>query len=285
MSLDKTWFTEICEESGTAFSVKIHQKLYSERSEFQHIEVYATEEYGNMMVIDGYIMLTDRDNLIYHEMLAHVPLFIHKDPRQVAIVGGGDCGTLKQVLKHDRVERATLVEIDEQVFQCAKKYFPVLTQAAGDRRATLVHEDGVAWMQQASGLDVIIVDSTDPIGPATELFSESFYRSCHQALNPGGILVQQSESPLYHMNIIKPMHQAMQSAGFASTQTAHFFLSSYPSGWWTATLAARDDSVDLLEFDEQAAADKLFDTFYYNAAVHKASFAAPEFFRRAMQQD
>ncbi len=284
MSLDKTWFTEICEESGTAFSVKIRDRLHSEKSAFQTIDIYSTEEYGNMMVIDGYIMLTDRDNLIYHEMLAHVPLFTHKNPRQVAIIGGGDCGTLKQVLKHDRVEQATLVEIDEQVYLCAKKYFPVLTQAAGDRRARIVHQDGIAWMKKASGLDVIIVDSTDPIGPAVELFSEGFYKSCFDALNPGGILIQQSESPLYHMNILKPMHKAMQSAGFDSTQTSHFFLSSYPSGWWTATLAARDDSVDLLAFDEQAAANKPFDTFYYNAAMHRASFAAPEFFRREMQQ-
>lgn len=285
MALDKTWFSEICEESGTAFSVKIQEKLHTVEGSLQTIDIYATEEYGNMMVIDGFIMITDRDNQIYHEMISHPALFCHKNPRKLAIIGGGDCGTLKEVLKHKSIESVTLVEIDENVVLLAKKFFPVLAHAAEDDRATILHENGAEWIKKHSDLDIILIDSTDPIGPAQDLFSEAFYKNCHKALADGGIMVQQSESPLYHMNILKPMQKSIRQAGFASTQIQHFFQSSYPSGWWTCTMAAKDASTDLRKFNEQASTDKPFDTFYYNAGIHKASMVSPEFFKREMEEN
>ena len=282
MVLDKSWFSEIYPDNGAAFSIKIKEKLHSEESAFQTIDIYATEHYGHLMVLGGCVMVTDLDNAIYHEMLSHPALFTHKQPENVAIIGGGDCGTLKEVLKHTCVKQATQIEIDQRVVELSKQYFPSLTECTSDKRAILLYEDGVKWMQRARDIDVLMVDSTDPIGPAAALFSEQFYKSCHAALRPGGILVQQSESPLYHMHIIKPMLQSLRRAGFVQTLTLNFFLSTYPSGWWSATLATKDHSVDLTQFREATARAKSFETFYYNADIHRAAMAAPEFFKREL---
>ena len=275
------WFTEICREGGSAFSIKIREKLHDEQTGYQRIEIYATEKFGNLMVIDGFVMLTARDNFIYHEMLAHPALYSHPSPEQVVIIGGGDCGTLREVLKHGRVTRARQVEIDERVTRLAEEFFPELCVSNGDKRAEFLFADGIRWMQEADpgSVDVIIVDSTDPIGPAEGLFTEAFYRDCHSALGRDGIVVQQSESPLYHMNIINPMRRAMQGAGFRDVRTLFFPQPCYPSGWWSATLAGKQD---LNGFREHDARNKSFDTSYYNALIHNAALTAPEFFFRAL---
>ncbi len=282
MTLDKGWFTEICEEGGSAFSLKIKGKLHEEQTAYQTIAIYETETFGNLMVIDGFVMLSSRDNFLYHEMLAHPALFTHDDPRRVLIIGGGDCGTLREVLQHQEVEEVWQVEIDEQVTHLAERYFPELCTANDDPRAKLHFGDGIRWVKEAEpeSYDVIIVDSTDPIGPAEGLFSEPFYRDCQRALGPGGILVQQSESPLFHMGIIKDMHQAMGAAGFDERLTLNFPQCVYPSGWWSATMAAKDRS--LSDFREQAAARRGFATRYYNAAIHRAGLAQPEFLAAAL---
>ena len=282
--LEGHWFTEVCEEGGSALSLKLAQaeKLHEEQTPYQRIEIYETEFFGTLMVIDGFVMLTDRDNFIYHEMLAHPALYTHPDPRRVLIIGGGDCGTLREVLKHPEIESVTQVEIDERVTRLAERFFPELTASNGDPRARLEFADGIQWVKDAEpgSYDVIIVDSTDPIGPAEGLFSEPFYRDCRRALGPHGLLVQQSESPMYHMDILTGMHRAMRAAGFLDVATLHFPQPTYPSGWWTATMACKDMAID--GFRESAVAARPFETRYYNAAVHRAALAAPEFFRRAL---
>ncbi len=245
--------------------------------------VYATEAFGNLMVIDGYIMLTSRDNFLYHEMMTHPALFTHPDPRRVLIIGGGDCGTLREVLKHPGVETATQVDIDQEVTRAAERYFPELCEANGDPRARLRFDDGIAWVQNAEpgSYDVIIVDSTDPVGPAEGLFAEPFFRNCHRVLGTVGVLVQQSESPLFHLDtILVPLHRNLRTAGFADTHTLHFPQCVYPSGWWTATLARKSGRV--ADFRAADAAAKPFATEYYNAEIHHAALATPEFMRRAL---
>ena len=192
----KQWFTEIFSPSGSAFSLRIEQKLAEVQSPFQHIEMYKTTDFGNLMVIDGVIMLSSRDNFLYHEMLSHPVLFTHPAPKNVVIIGGGDCGTLREVLKHPDIERVTQIDIDEQVTRMAERFFPELCASNNDPRATLLFADGIQYMRDtpAGSVDVIIVDSTDPIGPGEGLFNRAFHQSCLAALKPGGILVQQSES-------------------------------------------------------------------------------------------
>ena len=284
MTPDKDqWFTEPCEEGGSAFSMKIREKLHDEQTDFQRIEIYATEFFGNLMVIDSFIMLSARDNFLYHEMMSHPALFSHPGPQQVVIIGGGDCGTLREVMKHLDVQHCLQVEIDERVTRLAEEFFPELCVANNDPRAEFFFGDGIQWMKCArpGSVDVIIVDSTDPIGPAVGLFTEEFYRDCHHVLGDNGILVQQSESPLFHMEIINPMRKAMAAAGFSDVQTLFFPQPVYPSGWWTATLAGKQDI--LAAFREPDAANKPFTTSYYNAAMHRAALTAPEFFHAAVK--
>jgi spermidine synthase len=274
------WFTEVHDQGGCAFSLRVREKLHEEQSPYQRIEIWETTDFGRLMVIDGYVMLTSRDNYLYHEMMSHPALFTHPDPKRVVIIGGGDCGTLREVLKHPGVEHVLQVDIDERVTRLAEQYFPELCDSNHDPRAELYFGDGIQWMKDAApdSVDLVIVDSTDPIGPAEGLFSEPFYRDCYRALGDNGMVVQQSESPLLHYeSIIRPMHEAMRSAGFADSVSLQFPQPVYPSGWWTATLAGKQSVV---EFREQQAQAKSFATRYYNAAIHRGALAQPEFFLR-----
>lgn len=277
--LDGGWFTERVEEDGSAFSLKITNKLHDEQSPFQRIEVYETTRYGNLMVIDGCTMVSTLDNFIYHEMMSHPVLYCHPSPRRVAIIGGGDCGTLREVLRHPEVESATQIDIDERVTRVAERYFPELCESNDDPRAELLFIDGIQWIKDAAAatLDVIIVDSTDPVGPGEVLFTPAFYAACYRALGPGGLMVQQSESPLVHMEILRRMYRNMADAGFADTRTLFFPQPIYPTGWWSATMAGKDRSLE--GFREEDAASRPFETRYYNAGIHRAALAVPEFFR------
>lgn len=277
------WFTEIFAPSGSAFSLRTEQKLAEVQSPFQHIEIYKTTDFGNLMVIDGVIMLTTRDNFLYHEMLSHPVLFTHPDPRNVVIIGGGDCGTLREVLKHRSVTQVTQIDIDEQVTRMAEQFFPELCASNHDPRATLLFADGIQYMRDAApeSVDVVIVDSTDPIGPGEGLFNRAFYQSCFAALKPGGILVQQSESPLIHLQLLNDMRQAMKDAGFAELQTLQFPQMVYPSGWWTCTMARKAEHFS--GFRREAATNPGFATEYYNADIHQASLALPNFMRRELK--
>jgi len=282
MSLDQHWFTEISDISGTAFSLKTEQKCHSEKTPYQLIDIYQTEQFGNLMVIDGFVMLTTRDNFLYHEMMSHPAIFTHSMPEQVVIIGGGDCGTLQSVLRHSAIKEAWQIEIDERVTRLSEQYFPELCTANDDPRANFYFGDGIQWMKEATpdSIDIIIIDSTDPIGPAEGLFSEPFYRDCFRALRQGGIIVQQSESPLIHMSIIKPMHSAMQAAGFDDTHTLHFPQCVYPSGWWTCTMAGKE--ADLKNPRINDINNRTFETMYYNAEIHMAAMATPEFMKKAL---
>ena len=281
MALDNSWFTEPFEDAGTAFSLKITGKLHEEQSPFQKIEVYETTQWGRLMVLDGAVMLTQRDNFTYHEMMAHPALFTHPNPKQVLIIGGGDCGMLKEVLRHPGVERCVQVDIDERVTRVSEQFFPELCEANGDPRAELHFDDGVRYVKEAaaSSFDVIIVDSTDPVGPAAGLFGEGFMKDAHRALRADGLIVQQSESPILHIDsILKELYGVMRRAGFAKVVTLSYPVVGYPSGWWSATLAGKGG--DLTRFREQDAAQRPFKTLYYNEKIHRGALAAPEFCKK-----
>jgi spermidine synthase len=277
MSLDQSWFTEPVDKAGTAFSLKLGRKLHEEQTPYQKIEIYDTATFGKLMVIDGCTMVSTRDNFLYHEMMSHPALNSHPNPKDVVVVGGGDCGTLREVLKHKTVKRATQVEIDERVTRLSEKYFPELCAANKDPRATLFFGDGIQWMKDAKpeSIDLIIIDSTDPVGPAEGLFGLKFYRDCIKALRKGGLLVQQSESPLLHLPLIREMHAAMRQGGFAQTHLIHFPQPTYPSGWWSASLARKGKGRLAQRLSPKAIAG--LKTQYYNADTHRAAFAVPGF--------
>lgn len=276
---DEHWFTEVAKEIGSAFSLKTSAIVHQETSPYQHIEIHKTENFGNLMVLDGFIMLSSRDNFIYHEMMSHPALFSHACPKHVAIVGGGDCGTLQQVAQHRCVEKITQIEIDQRVTQLSEKYFPELCTANTDPRVNFVFSDAIEWMKTTDNesLDIIIIDSTDPIGPAKGLFSKDFYLSCFSALRQDGLIIQQSESPIAHWdNITVPMRNEMQAAGFQQTKTLFFPQPVYPTGWWSATIAAKNDIHLVRDTD---AKNLSFSTQYYNYDIHLAAFAMPNFLK------
>ncbi|MGY4877817.1 polyamine aminopropyltransferase [Vreelandella aquamarina] len=281
---DTQWFTETFDHHGSALSLKVREKLLDVQSPYQHLEVYATETFGNLMVLDGCVMLTDRDNFLYHEMIAHPALFTHQDPKRVVIIGGGDCGTLKEVLRHPGVEKVTQIDIDEEVTKAAERFFPALVEANGDPRAELLFADGVKWVDEAAdeSIDVLIIDSTDPVGPAEGLFKTDFLKRCHRILKNGGVMVQQSESPLYHSgSIIRELRHDMREAGFDSVATLPFPQPVYPSGWWSVTLAGKGMNVE--NFREHAAAEHTMPLQYYTDDAHRGALALPPFMRKAFE--
>ncbi|PWV64882.1 polyamine aminopropyltransferase [Plasticicumulans acidivorans] len=284
MALDSSWFSDVFEDAPSAFSLKVTSKLHEEQSPFQKIEVYQTRGWGRMLAIDGIIMLTERENFLYHEMLAHPALYAHPQPRRVLIIGGGDCGTLHEVLKHPGVERVVQCDIDEAVTRAAVQFFPALTESNADARAELVFEDGVKYVEDSAdgSWDLVIVDSTDPFGPSTGLFAEPFLRQVVRVLAADGLYVQQSESPMFQLeDCIVPMHRNLRAAGFAEATELHFPQPVYQSGWWSAAFAAKRAG-GTHAFDAARESAQPFVTDYYNADIHRAALAQPNFVRRAL---
>ncbi len=281
---EPTWHYENFEPTGSAIGYRVTGKLDEVQSPFQKIEIYGTTDWGNLMLIDGAVMLTSRDNFLYHEMMAHPALFTHPAPKRVVIIGGGDCGTLREVLRHPGVEQAVQCDIDEQVTRMAEKWFPELCESNQDPRARLLFDDGVAYMRdcEPGSVDIVIVDSTDPVGPAQGLFNRAFYESCFRALKDDGILVQQSESPLALLALIREMRAEMAKAGFARFAILPFPQPCYPTGWWSCTLARKPGGGDGFGFREQDARTKRFPTRYYSADVHRGALATPPFVAEAL---
>lgn len=268
------WFIEYFDPSNSCFGLKVVEKLHHEVSEYQTIEVYLTESFGHLLVLDGCTMLTERDHFIYHEMMTHPALLTHADPQQVAIIGGGDGGVMSEVVKHPGVRRVTQIELDERVSAVSEQFYPELTAVFHHPKAEMIFTDGFKWIQQMEddALDVLIVDSTDPIGPAEVLFSTEFLRECRRVLKPEGILVQQSESPLIHgQSLLAPLHQGLRDLGMSSVKTLTFPQPIYPTGWWSSTLSSVQADLSLQRVMQDLA------TRYYSADMHKAAGVLPPF--------
>lgn len=271
------WFTEY-HSKNVKFSIRVKEVLFTSKSPYQDIAVYETEDFGRVLALDDVIQVTTKDEFIYHEMIAHVPLFTHDKPERVLIIGGGDGGSVREVLKHP-IKEVHHVEIDEQVLSTSKKFFPSISSGYTDQRAKVFFEDGIEYVKNNKGYDVIIIDSTDPLGPAVGLFSREFYKNVYEALNDDGIMVAQTESPFFYSDLINRIYSDV-SGIFPFSNIYSAVIPTYPGVYWTFTMGSK--KVDPLLKDLKNIPD--IDTKYYSKEIHKSSFVLPPFFKEIIYQ-
>ena len=269
------WVTDKWDKlQGRTISIKVKKVLESYKSKFQKIDVYETECFGKMFLLDDIIMLTEFDEFAYHEMIAHVPLSVHPNPKKVLIIGGGDGGTAREVLKHP-VEEVHLCEMDEEVINVSKKHFPNLASNLDNSKVKIFYEDGSKFLKEKKKeYDVIIVDSTDPIGIGKTLFKKEFYKDLYESLTDEGIVVTQSESMFYHQDIIKELFENNKQI-FPILKYYFTNIPTYPSG--TIGFSFCSKKYDPIKDMEDK---KIEGLKYYNPEIHKAAFVLPNFMKK-----
>ena len=269
------WFTETVHDI-VGNTIKVKERIFSGQSDFQKIEILDTYHYGRTLILDGSVMLTENDEFTYHEMISHVPLFTHPHPEHVLIIGGGDGGTVREVMKHPTVHRAKLVEIDSMVIEKSKQFLPFVSCEMENPRVEVIIRDGIEYIKPHKGVfDVILVDSTDPVGPAVGLYKKEFYEGIHNALKHDGIMVVQSESPFFDQDIIGDLYAVLKPL-FPIRKMYLAPVPSYPSGFWSfAFCSKRYDPIS--DFRRKEARSLTLDTKYYNEAIHQAAFSLPNF--------
>lgn len=274
-------FTEM-HNDGFGLTVKVKDVLYREKSDFQMIEIIETEAFGKMLLLDGLVMTTERDEFFYHEMIAHIPMLAHKHPKKVLVIGGGDGGTVREVLKHNCVEEVVLCEIDGLVIEACQKYMPQLASELVDERVDIQVRDGIEFIKKQKGeFDIILIDSTDPMGPGEGLFTEEFYKDVNSALKEGGIMVAQSESPFANQEEIKKMYPLLKKA-FPLVRPYAGPMPTYPGGYWCWAFCS--NSYDPLSFVDDYRADIITEgAKLYNKDIHRAAFAIPNFLKELVE--
>ena len=234
------WFSEP-HTPDVKLSIRVDKQLYSGESDLQRIDVFESKEFGRILVLDGYIMLTEKDEFIYHEMIVHVPMAVHPKVQKVLVIGAGDGGAVRELAKYPEIEQIDLVEIDKQVIQVSKEYLPKVSCALDDERLYIFYEDGLKFVRSRENeYDLIIVDSTDPFGPGEGLFTKEFYGNCYKALKEDGIMVNQHESPFYEADATACMRahkRIVESFPVSRVYQAH--IPTYPSGHWLFGFASR----------------------------------------------
>jgi len=269
------WFTELHGKTS-GITIKIKKILKSIETQYQKLDVFETEDYGRLLTLDNLVMTTERDEFIYHEMLAHIPMFSHNNPENVLIIGGGDGGTLREVLKHKTVKNVDMVEIDKEVVNASKEFFPTLSVGFDNPRTNLKFVDGVEFVRNKEDIyDVIIIDSTDPIGPGKVLFTEEFYKNCYKALKKNGIFVSQTESPFHNPEWVQDIYSELKKV-FPIVKAYKAEIPTYPSGIWTFSFCS--ENIDPIEnFQKIKYGDYNLKLKYYNDEIHKGAFALPNF--------
>jgi len=275
------WAEEV-HPGGLTMRFRLKRTLFSGESEFQRVDVVESVGYGRMLFNDGVVMVSERDEFVYHEMIAHVPLFVHSRPRRVLVIGGGDGGTVREALRHPSVEHCRLVEIDPVVVASCREHIPQTAAALADPRATVTIADGVRFVAETDErYDLVIVDSTDPVGPATPLFGREFYANVARILEPDGIVVSQAESPFYEPEWQRTILGILRGL-FARTHIYNYTNLTYPGGLWSFTYAAKRDLCPVGDFDAQRVLDSGIEFRYYSPEIHRGAFALPSFQQRRL---
>ncbi|MCF7934886.1 MAG: polyamine aminopropyltransferase [Synergistales bacterium] len=265
------WFTEY-QTRDLRLGLRIKRVLRNIQTAYQHLLVVETQQYGNLLALDGAIQITEADEFAYHEMMAHIPSCAHPSPKRALVVGGGDGGVIRELLKHDSIEEAVLVDIDPEVTRASRDFFPKVSKALDEDRVTLLTADALAYIKGQSGsFDIVVVDSTDPVDFAAGLFRAPFYRDVAKALRPEGIMIAQTESPFAEPELVQGAYRELSTV-FPVTALCWGALPTYPTGMWTYAVGSK-----VLDPGEPRRTLPARSTRYYSSSVHRAAFVLPPF--------
>lgn len=279
--MSENFYKEIT-PAGFGIAIKIKEVLFSDQSDFQKVEILDSDStLGKILTLDDLMMTTEGDEHFYHEMISHIPLCSHKNPKSVLVIGGGDGGTVREVLKHDTVEKVVLCEIDGMVIDACKKFLPTIAGKLDDPRVEVLVEDAIEFIKDKTDeYDVVLIDSTDPMGPGEGLFTEEFYNNVKKSLKKGGIVAAQSESPVVNKEEIKKMYNLLKKV-FPITSTYTSPIPTYPGGYWAWAFCSEE--VKPLEYiDERRSAEVTKTCKVYNKEYHQARFALPNFLKELL---
>ena len=271
------WFSEK-HTKDVKFSIRVDKQIYSGQSEYQRIDIFDTPAFGRVLVLDGYLMLTEKDEFIYHEMIVHAPMAVHPNVKDVLVIGAGDGGVVRELAKYPEIERIDLAEIDGDVIEASKKYLPFTACKLDDARLHVYIEDGLKFVRRKKAeYDLIIVDSTDPFGPGEGLFSREFYGNCFKALKEDGIMVNQHESPFYEQDALamqRAHKRIIESFPFSRIYQAH--IPTYPSGHWLFGGSPKKYH-PLRDLNEKRWNERHLSCRYYTTTLHRGAFYLPAY--------
>lgn len=277
------WFSEM-HTDNVKLSIRIDKQLYSGQSDFQRIDVFESYDLGKVLVLDGFLMFTEKDEFIYHEMMVHVAMAVHPEVKKVLVIGAGDGGVIRELSGYKNIERIDLVEIDPMVVEVCKKYIPQTSLKMEDPRVHIYYEDGLRFTRRKDDYyDLIIVDSTDPFGPGESLFTKEFYGNSYKALKEDGIMVNQHESPFYPQDALacKRAHKRIvDSFPIARIYQAH--IPTYPSGHWLFGFASKTYH-PLKDLNEERWNERKLVTKYYTTKLHLGAFYLPKYVEEIMK--
>lgn len=268
--------------AGFGIAIKVKEVLFSEQSPFQKVEIIDSDSaLGKILTLDDLMMTTEGDEYFYHEMISHIPMMNHKNPKSVLVIGGGDGGTVREVLKHNTVERVVLCEIDGMVIDACKKYLPTIAGKLDDSRVEILVEDAIEYIKNKENeFDIVLIDSTDPMGPGEGLFTEEFYTNVKKSLKKGGIVAAQSESPVVNKEEIKKMYNLLKKV-FPITSTFTSPIPTYPGGYWAWAFCSEE--VEPLSYIDEKRCEEITKTCkIYNKEYHLARFALPNFLKELL---
>lgn len=277
------WYTENHTDNAR-FSIKTDKQLYSAQSDFQRIDFFESVEFGTFFTLDGLMMVNQKDEFVYHDMIAHIPMAVNPNVKKALVIGGGDGGSVRELTRYATIEQIDMVEIDEMVVRACEKYLPQTASKLTDPRVTLYFEDGIKFIKEKKNYyDLILVDSTDPIGPGEGLFSREFYQDCYDALTEDGVLINQHESPYYDRDAreMKRAHVKIKEL-FPISRVYQFHMPTYPSGHWLFGFASKKyDPIKDLKEEEWLKFN--LHTKYYNLDLHKGCFALPTYVKEMLE--
>jgi spermidine synthase len=273
----------------SALSIRIKgDRIFKEESPFQTVEVFDTHDRGKMLTIDRMVMCTESDEANYHEMIVHVPMFANSSIKDVLVIGAGDGGTIRELMRHPGIERVTMVEIDEVVVRASKQFLPTISSALDHPKLNLLIDDGIKFVKEAkeNAYDLVIIDSSDPVGPSEGLFTQSFYEDVFRCLRSGGVVTIQSESPLFHPDAFVDLNKCLKQVfGTDSVHPYLVFIPMYPTGMWSLTYCSKQGNHPFNNCDREKAAQFTLEhgLRYYNPDIHQAAFALPGYIQKMIE--